>query len=413
MRERSRRVFALSAFVWAGESIYLLPYTLRRDYRGTLIEVLQLPDEAALGAIYSVFGALCLGAYVAGGWLADRVSPRVLLPFSLALTAIGGGILATFPTSPMVLYALFALWAFSTILTFWAALIKATRAWGGDSEQGRAFGLLDGGRGLVAAVAASVGLQLFAAQGGGATGLRAVIALYTAACLIGAVATWFAVPGGSEEPEPPGERTDASSGAKLRAVLRLPNVWLLGGVIFCAYTAYYGTFYFAGFAMAAHGQSAAGGAAVSVASGWLRALVPVVAGLSADRASSRNVIVASFAVLVVAFASMAALRPEVGGIGLLYVQAATIAAAAFALRGVYYALLEEGGLPTHLTGTAVGVVALIGYTPDVLTPYLWGVLLDARPGAAGYRTLFGSLAVSSLLGAFLAALHRRKRRSDL
>jgi hypothetical protein len=29
-------------------------------------------------------------------------------------------------------------------------------------------------------------------------------------------------------------------------------VWLLGGVIFCAYTAYYGTFYLAGFASAAH-----------------------------------------------------------------------------------------------------------------------------------------------------------------
>ncbi len=408
MQDQRRRVFALSAFIWAGESIYLLPYTLRRDYRGTLIEVLQLPDEAALGAIYSVFGALCLGAYVAGGWLADRVSPRILLPFSLALTAIGGGVLATFPSSPAVLYALFALWAFSTILTFWAALIKATRAWGGESEQGRAFGLLDGGRGLVAAVAASVGLQLFAMLGGGASGLRAVIALYTGACLIGAVATWFAVPGGAG-PGPPRER--AGAGAKLAEVLRRPNVWLLGGVIFCAYTAYYGTFYFAGFASTAHGQSAAGGAAVSVASGWLRAIVPVVAGLSADRASSRRVIVLSFAVLVVAFASLALLRPEVGGLVLLYVQAATVAAAAFALRGVYYALLEEGGLPTHLTGTAVGVVALIGYTPDVLTPYLWGVLLDALPGAAGYRALFGSLAVSSLLGALLAALHRRKLRS--
>ncbi len=247
--ESSRRVFALSAFIWAGESIYLLPYTLRRDYRGTLIEVLQLPDEAALGALYSVFGALCLGAYVAGGWLADRVSPRILLPFSLALTAVGGGVLATFPTSPVVLYALFALWAFSTILTFWAALIKATRAWGGESEQGRAFGLLDGGRGLVAAVAASVGLQLFAALGGGASGLRAVIALYTGACLIGAFATWFALPGGAE---PPPHRERADAWAKLREVLRRPNVWLLGGVIFCAYTAYYGTFYLAGFASAAH-----------------------------------------------------------------------------------------------------------------------------------------------------------------
>jgi nitrate/nitrite transporter NarK len=389
--------------VWAGESIYLLPYALRRDYRRTLIEALGLPNEAAIGAIYSVFGILCLCAYPAGGWLADRVSPRVLLPLSLALTAIGGAVLATLPSSLVTLYGLFAFWAVSTVLLFWAALIKATRAWGGESAQGRAFGLLDGGRGLVAAVVASLGLQLFAVLGGGAVGLRAVIVLYTAACLLGAAATWMALPA------KPGQMSDqrpTTSGTELREVLRRPNVWLLGGVIFCAYSAYYGTYYFAGFASVAHGQSEAGGAAVSVFSIWFRPVVPLVAGLAADRVGSRAVVVWSFAILVVAFSTLSLVPPEVGGLPFLYVEAATIAAATFALRGVYYALLAEGGLPPHLTGTAVGVVSLIGYAPDVLTPYAWGQLLDALPGAAGYRVLFGSLAAGSLVGAVLAMLHR-------
>jgi nitrate/nitrite transporter NarK len=389
--------------VWAGESIYLLPYALRRDYRRTLIEALGLPNEAAIGAIYSVFGILCLCAYPAGGWLADRVSPRVLLPLSLALTAIGGAVLATLPSSLVTLYGLFAFWAVSTVLLFWAALIKATRAWGGESAQGRAFGLLDGGRGLVAAVVASLGLQLFAVLGGGAVGLRAVIVLYTAACLLGAAATWMALPA------KPGQMSDqrpTTSGTELREVLRRPNVWLLGGVIFCAYSAYYGTYYFAGFASVAHGQSEAGGAAVSVFSIWFRPVVPLLAGLAADRVGSRAVVFWSFAILVVAFSTLSLVPPEVGGLPFLYVEASTIAAATFALRGVYYALLAEGGLPPHLTGTAVGVVSLIGYAPDVLTPYAWGQLLDALPGAAGYRVLFGSLAAGSLVGAVLAMLHR-------
>jgi nitrate/nitrite transporter NarK len=389
--------------VWAGESIYLLPYALRRDYRRTLIEALGLPNEAAIGAIYSVFGILCLCAYPAGGWLADRVSPRVLLPVSLALTAIGGAVLATLPSSLVTLYGLFAFWAVSTVLLFWAALIKATRAWGGESAQGRAFGLLDGGRGLVAAVVASLGLQLFAVLGGGAVGLRAVIVLYTAACLLGAAATWMALPA---EPGQMSDQRPTTSGTELREVLRRPNVWLLGGVIFCAYSAYYGTYYFAGFASVAHGQSEAGGAAVSVFSIWFRPVVPLVAGLAADRVGSRAVVVWSFAILVVAFSTLSLVPPEVGGLPFLYVEASTIAAATFALRGVYYALLAEGGLPPHLTGTAVGVVSLIGYAPDVLTPYAWGQLLDALPGAAGYRVLFGSLAAGSLVGAVLAMLHR-------
>ncbi len=51
---------------------------------------------------------------------------------------------------------LFAYWGFTTIALFWSDLIKATRDWGGESLQGAAFGLLDGGRGLVTAVTDSV-----------------------------------------------------------------------------------------------------------------------------------------------------------------------------------------------------------------------------------------------------------------
>jgi len=395
-----RRVAVLTTLVWAGESIYLLPYALRRDYRSTLIEVLELPNEAALGAFYSVFGALCLGAYLAGGWIADRVAPRLLLFGSLLLTAVGGAFLATFPTTPAELYGLFGLWAVSTILTFWSPLIKLTREWGGESAQGRAFGLLDAGRGLVAAVVASAGLHLFAQRGGGAGGLRAVIGLYSMACVVGAAGVLFVLP-----PAKAGE-VFTRAGPGLRSVLRRPRVWLLGGVIFCAYSAYYGTFYFAGYAAEAHGQSEAASARVSVASIWLRPVVPLLAGLAADRISARTTVVGSFLVLVAAFASLALLPPETGGLGLLYLQAGAIAASVFALRGVYYALLAEGGLPPHLTGTAVGLAALIGYAPDVLTPYAWGRLLDEFPGSTGYRILFGTLAASSLLGTWLALLHR-------
>ena len=55
----------------------------------------------------------------------------------------------------MLVWGFFGL---ANILFFYAALIKATRSWGGDTQQGLAYGLLDGGRGLLAAVLASVGV---------------------------------------------------------------------------------------------------------------------------------------------------------------------------------------------------------------------------------------------------------------
>ncbi len=407
MPERSslRRWITLAAIVWAGESIYLLPYTLRRDYRVPLIEALQLPDEATLGAIYSLFGALSLGAYLAGGWVADRFAPRVLLPFSLGVTALGGLALATLPSTTTGLTAIFMLWSFSTILTFWAALIKATRAWGGDHAQGRGFGLLEAGRGFVTALVATIGLQLFVAYGGEALGLRAVILLYTAACVLGALLTAWLVP---DETVPP-EIATGSVRDRLVAVARRRDVWVLAGIIFFGYSAYYGTFYMSGFATAAYGQSAAGGASVSVSATWLRALAPLAAGLLADRFLARGVVLGCFVVLVGAFGSLALVPPEVGGIGFLYAGAGTVAACTYALRGVFFVLLAEGGLPRYLTGTAVGLVSVVGYAPDMLTPYLWGRLLDAMPGAAGYQALMGSLAVGCTFGAGLALLHGRPR----
>jgi hypothetical protein len=37
----------------------------------------------------------------------------------------------------------------------------------------------------------------------------------------------------------------------------------------------------------------------------------------------------------------------------------------FALRRLYFAIMKEGRVPLAYTGSAVGFVPLIGYTPDV------------------------------------------------
>lgn len=50
----------------------------------------------------------------------------------------------------------------------------------------------------------------------------------------------------------------------------------------------------------------------------------------------------------------------------------------FGLRALYYALFEEGGVPASLTGTAVGIVSVVGYTPDIFVNYFGGVI-DPRP----------------------------------
>jgi sugar phosphate permease len=152
----------MGSLILAGGVVYTLPY-LRQTFHVGLREALGL-SNAELGHLNSIFGVVAMLAYFPGGWLADRVSARVLLTFSLAATGLAGLWYARFPPYP-VLLGLHAFMGASTILTFWAALIKATRAWGGAHEQGRAFGILDGGRGVVEAVLAMVATAVFALYG--------------------------------------------------------------------------------------------------------------------------------------------------------------------------------------------------------------------------------------------------------
>ena len=101
--------------------------------------------------------------------------------------------------------------------------------------------------------------------------------------------------------------------------------------------------------------------------------------------------------------------------GLLYPMLANVAVimiAIYALRGVYFALLEEGNVPRALTGTAGGVVSAVAFTSDAYMPAVTGILLDSFPGVTGYRYLFLLTAATCAVGLTASiVIHRWHGRS--
>ncbi len=99
---------------------------------------------------------------------------------------------------------LYGYWGITTILLFWAALIRATREWGGTTSQGRAFGIPEGGRGVAAAVFATLGVAvlafyspdnaIFASNEERRIAFRSVILLYSFAAIATALFTWILMP---------------------------------------------------------------------------------------------------------------------------------------------------------------------------------------------------------------------------
>jgi hypothetical protein len=50
--------------------------------------------------------------------------------------------------------------------------------------------------------------------------------------------------------------------------------------------------------------------------------------------------------------------------------------------------MKEGDVPVAFTGSAVGLVSVLGYTPDVFMGPMMGYLLVSSPGPLGHQHVF-------------------------
>ena len=79
-----RRWVIMIVLSLSGGVIFFLPH-LQEVYYKPLADALSL-DNTQVGSLVSIFGVTAMLSYLPGGWLADRVSPRILLTSSLLLT---------------------------------------------------------------------------------------------------------------------------------------------------------------------------------------------------------------------------------------------------------------------------------------------------------------------------------------
>jgi predicted MFS family arabinose efflux permease len=107
--------------------IFSLPFHTARFFRPTFLDVFGF-SNTELGDMFAVYGITAMVAYFPGGVIADRFSGRKLLTLSMLLTALGGFYMATIPTG-ISMALLYGYWGVTTILLFWAAVLKATRDW--------------------------------------------------------------------------------------------------------------------------------------------------------------------------------------------------------------------------------------------------------------------------------------------
>ena len=380
--------------ILAGEIIFSLPFHLARYYRPSFLGSLEL-SNTELGDIFAVYGLSATAAYFLGGPIADRFPAKRLIVFSLIATACGGPILLLSP-SVLLLKILYGYWGLTTILLFWAPLIRTTRNWGGNFSQGRAFGFLDGGRGLIAALVASVGVLILSHSLTTKNGFDGIVVYYICLTLLAAISVMYMLP--TDQPFKQKTSTLLSTNSLLRNKL----LWLQAAVLIVCYCCYKGIDHYALYVNQVWGMSETESAAIAAGIAYVRPVSAIAAGLIADRFGASKSILVIFMVLFCTYLSIAAMTMDRTFYLITLLIMFTSAAGVFALRGIYFAVLEESNISIHQTGLAVGLISFVGYTPDIFFAPVAGRILDSAPGLTGHQLYFQMLAVIAASGLIIA-----------
>jgi sugar phosphate permease len=394
----------LLLLILAGEAVFILPFVLKRVFRATVLDVFEVTN-LELGTLNAVYGIVAFVSYLFGGPLADKYSPRKLIGFALWATALGGLIMASYP-SLLILRILYGYWGFTTIFLFWAPMIKATRVWGGKTSQGKAFGFLDGGRGLVGALFGALGVLIFSLFIVGnieeailidrKEAFKYVILISSGIVTLIGVLVWFFMKSPDENDKE--ILIEKISISQITDVLKIPAVWLLMIIILCAYVGYKTTDVFSLYAREIMLFDEVKSAQIGTFLLFIRPVIGITIGFLADRSKTTVWLMISFIISIFGALLFASGIINPSTTTLFFIGILITATGVYAARALYFAAMQEGHIPLVLTGTAVGMMSLVGFTPDIFADLLSGYLLDNAPGETGHQYVFMMLAVFSFIG---------------
>lgn len=399
-KENFRKYLTLFIVALAGGIITKLPY-LRETYMEPLSQATGA-TYTQLGLIMSAYGIVNFICYFPGGVLADKFSCKTLIIISCFGTALAGFWYWTLP-SFIWLVVIHAVFAITTVFTFWAAMVKSINRLGTEEEQGRLFGLLEGGRGLIGTLVAFGSVAVFGIASDAIGGMKNAILYYSILMAVaGVLAVIFL-----ENDKP--VATEAGSVKPLNKkdfieVAKMPRVWLCGALGICNYSALIFHGYITGYLSNAFGLSDTVVGNLSVIRTYVMMMLGAfVAGFIADKIGSRIKLIKWAFVGMTIFASLYVLIPTHGaGVPLVICNFVVYGLFLYSIKAMYFSTIDEVLVPKRLAGTASGIISLCTYAPEVFLYTVSGNIVDKYVNTAtplrGYHICFIMMAVLSVIG---------------
>ena len=406
MNDKVKKYLAIFALGISGASIYLLPY-IKYIFYDQQIAAMEITNKQS-GLLLSMYAIGNMILYIPGGILADKLSPKKCLMYSL-ITTTALSILYGVTLSYGLALVIWLLLSLTTVLVFWAALLKAVRIIGSEEEQGRMFGLYYSINGVSGAIFNAIALWASTHGSNPRAVIFNVVMVYSVATAISALCVFlFVKENKTQKLDNIKQKDDEKFNFKdVVGLLKNPSVWIISLIVFCGYSLYSSTSYFTPYLTSVVGVSPTESGIFSIIRNYLFLLLAPVSGYLADKVfkSSSKWIMIGFSILVVLFIGVMVIP---AGTSAAIISIYTLLPGAFGLAvyGIVFSVMGEAKIPAKVTGTVIGIASVIGYSPDLFMSTMFGGWLD-KFGNSGYNYIFMYLAATSLVGLVAAYLVRR------
>lgn len=400
-----RKYITLFILGIAGSAIYRLPF-LRENYYAAMQQATGATN-AQLGMLMGAYGFINLLLYLPGGWAADRFPAKKLIAFSCVSTGVLGFWFASFPNFPIIVI-IHGLFAITTVFTFWSASIGVIRDLGDSSQQGKLFGSWHALKGITSTVLGFITVPIFVHFGEGSTGLRATIIFYSIMIIVVGILCWFLIEDGVKE-----SAKSTFKAKDMLLVFKMPTMWLAGMLVLCTWATYIGFGMITPYLSQVCNLGDATVATLStVRANLLFALGGVIGGFLSDKVGSKIKFMAYMFIGMIVFTAVFAFVPgNTAPLALIVGTMIILGAFIYSAVSVFFSIIDELDVPSKLTGTASGIMCLVGYCPDIFLYTTLGKMVDKAPGFAGYQHIFFLMIGCATVGLICAIILSKMKKN--
>lgn len=395
------RWFTFIVLVIGGGTVFKLS-SLKDAFYVPMQEFMNL-SNTQIGLALSVYGIVQTVGNFASIYIADRFSKKILIPFSLICVGLIGFYIASFPSFYGILIAWGLLSLFGEVV-YWPVLLKAIRLLGDSTQQGRLFGFLEAGRGIVDTIVAFSALGIFILLGSGAGGLKAAIIFYSLCVIVAGVLAYFLLEDDKINTKDEKGNEISKNKAAWQGVMKAiktPEIWIVSLTIFTIYSIYCGLIYFVPFLKDIYGMPVALAGAYGIINQYTLKLVGgPIGGYCADKVFHSSTRYLRFALILAALAMLIFVFMPHESLNIYLGMCLTLgfAAIVFTMRATFFAPVDEIQMPREISGAAMSIACIFGYSPQLFCFALYGFIIDTYEGILGYKIVFSIMGFFALCG---------------